>query len=51
MAQGFVPKSESEKSKITSKANLTEVGIILLAKQTLLKWVSFFETLEDPREK
>lgn len=36
MVKGFVQKSESEESKI-------------IVKQTLLKWVSFFETLEDPR--
>ena len=36
MAQGFIPKSKSKKLKTT-------------AKQTLLEWVSFFETLEDPR--
>lgn len=38
MAQNFLPKAESKKSKIT-------------AKQTLREWVSFFETLEDPRGK
>jgi hypothetical protein len=38
MAQGFTSKSESSKLKIT-------------AKQTLQKWVSYFETLEDPRGK
>ena len=38
MAHGFAPKIESEKKNIT-------------AKQTLQEWVSFFETLEDPRGK
>lgn len=38
MAQGFARQSESEQSKIR-------------AKQTLQEWVSFFETLEDPRGK
>ena len=38
MVQGFVQQSESEQSKIR-------------AKQTLQEWVSFLETLEDPRGK
>ena len=38
MAQVSVPKLESQKSRIT-------------AKRILLKWTSFFETLEDPRGK
>lgn len=38
MAQGFARESESQQSKI-------------IAKQTLQEWVSFFETLEDPRGK
>ena len=38
MAHGFAPKIESEKKNIT-------------AKQTLQEWVSFFETLKDPRGK